>query len=161
MIKGRKNSLRLPQYDYSSDGAYFITVCVKDRKQLLSQIVGGDDHIAPKVELTQIGLKVQKYLDQIRGIDKYVIMPNHIHLIIIQNKLGSMWSSTPTNIPNIIRSFKTLVTKELGFSIWQTGYYDHIIRNEEDYLIKAQYIGNNPAKWQYDKYYSEPKEVKQ
>lgn len=49
MIKGRKNSLRLPQYDYSSDGAYFITVCVKDRKQLLSQIVGGDDCIAVNV----------------------------------------------------------------------------------------------------------------
>lgn len=84
MTRERKNKLRLTNYDYSSDGAYFITVCVKDRKQLLSRIVGGDDHIAPKVVLSQIGLKVQKYLIQIRGIDKYVIMPNHIHLIIIQ-----------------------------------------------------------------------------
>ena len=161
MNRKRKNSLRLPQYDYSSDGAYFITVCVKGRKQLLSRIVGCDDHIAPWVVLTPIGLKVQKYLSQIRGIDKYVIMPNHIHLIIIQNESGSMWSSTPTNIPDIIRSFKTLVTKELGYSIWQTSYYDHIIRDEEDYLIKAQYIDDNQVKWQYDKYYNEPKEVKQ
>lgn len=161
MTQERKNKLRLPNYDYSSDGAYFITVCVKGRKQLLSRIVGGDDHIAQKVVLTPIGLKVQKYLVQIIGIDKYVIMPNHIHLIIIQNKSGSMWSSTPTNIPDIIRSFKTLVTKELGFSVWQTSYYDHIIRDEEDYLIKAQYIDDNPAKWQSDKYYNEPKDVKQ
>ncbi len=72
-----------------------------------------------------------------------------------------MTASTPTNIPNIIRSFKTLVTKELGFSIWQTSYYDHIIRDEEDYLIKAQYIDDNPAKRQSDKYYYELKEVKQ
>lgn len=72
-----------------------------------------------------------------------------------------MWSSPPTNIPDIIRSFKTLVTKELGFSVWQTSYYDHIIRDEEDYLIKAQYIDDNPAKWQLDKYYNEPKDVKQ
>ncbi len=161
MNRERKNKLRLTNYDYSSDGAYFITVCVKGRKQLLSRIVGGDDHIAPKVVLTPIGLKVQKYLVQIIGIDKYVIMPNHIHLIIIQNKSGSMWSSNPTNIPNIIRSFKMLVTKELDISIWQTSYYDHIIRDEEDYLIKAQYIADNPAKWQSDKYYNEPKEVKQ
>ena len=72
-----------------------------------------------------------------------------------------MTTSTPTNIPNIIRSFKTLVTKELGFSIWQTSYYNHIIRDEEDYIIKAQYIDDNPAKRQSDKYYNELKEVKQ
>ena len=66
-----------------------------------------------------------------------------------------MWASAPTEacIPSLIRSWKTLVSKELGHSIWQRSYYDHVIRDMEDYLIKAKYIANNPAKWQEDDYF--------
>ncbi len=150
-LKSRKR-LRLIGYDYSKDGAYFITICTKDRRCILSNIVGTDDYICPKVQLTEIGRLVQKYILQINGIDSFVIMPNHIHLIIIKQS-GAMWSSHPTNVSSDIRTFKTLVTKDIGESIWQSKFYDHIIRDEYDYMVHLQYIDENPAKWIEDKYY--------
>lgn len=94
---------------------------------------------------------------QIKGIDSFVIMPNHIHFIIIKDnqQIGTMWSPCPTSISNDIRTFKTLVTKELSQSIWQSSFYDHIIRDEYDYMVHLQYIDENPAKWLEDKYYKE------
>ena len=102
---------------------------------------------------------VEKYIRSIPGIGAYVIMPNHVHMILhisATNLLqGPMWASAPTqaNVSSLIRSFKILVSKELGQSIWQRSYYDHIIRDEQDYLIKLQYIMENPAKWLDDDYY--------
>ena len=64
-----------------------------------------------------------------------------------------MWSSAPTSISSRIKTFKTLVTKELGQNIWQRSYYDHVIRDEHDYLRIAKYIMENPAKWMEDRYY--------
>ena len=143
---------RLKNYDYSSQGAYFITICTLDRKCILSRIVGGDALIAPQTNLTHCGEIARKYIESMPGIDKYVIMPNHIHLLIAID--GPMKASAPTiSVPNLIRSFKVLVSKEIGQSIWQRSFYDHIIRDEDDYLNHLQYIENNPAKWSEDKYY--------
>ena len=150
---------RLADYDYSQPGAYFLTICVKDRSCILGSIVGADDHIGPYTKLSNIGKIVEKYTRMIPGIDKYVIMPNHVHMILrISAKdpqEGPMWSSAPTNtsIPRIMRTWKTLITKEVGDSIWQRSYYDHIIRDEQDYIVRAQYIANNPARWCVDRYY--------
>ena len=126
---------RLKEYDYSTPGAYFITICVKDGKQLLSKIVGEDVGILPQNNLSQIGIICDEYVKSINvkyenvTVDKYVIMPNHIHLIIFLN--GTMWASSPTtNVETIIRSFKTMVTKEIGYSIWQRSYHDHVIRDK-------------------------------
>ena len=86
-------------------------------------------------------------MNNIPGITNYVIMPNHIHLIVEkENILNSVLS-------NDIRSFKTLVTKEVGFQIWQSSFYDHIIRDDYDYNVHLQYINDNPIKWYEDKYY--------
>ena len=82
---------RLENYNYSENGAYFITICVKDRKKILSDIVGDDAHIVPK----RIGLIVEKYIKNAREIEKYIIMPDHIHMIIRINN-GTMWASSPT-----------------------------------------------------------------
>ena len=150
---------RLADFDYSQPGAYFVTVCTKDRKCILSTIVGGDAHIAPYTRLTSVGIVADKYLRTIPGIAEYVIMPNHVHMILrisASDPLkGPMWASAPTqtNVPTLVRSWKTLVSKELGRSIWQRSYYDHVIRDEMDYIVKAQYIADNPAKWQDDDYY--------
>jgi REP element-mobilizing transposase RayT len=178
---------RLAEYNYSQPGAYFITVCVKDHKCILSTIVGGDAHIAPNAstivggdahiapnastivgadayigpypKLTNLGNVVEKYLKTIPGIGPYVIMPNHVHMILhisaTDVRQGPMWASAPTeaSVPSLVRSWKTLVSKEVGRSIWQRSYYDHIIRDEQDYLIKAKYIAENPARWEKDDYY--------
>ena len=150
---------RLADYDYSQPGAYFITVCTKDKRCILSTIVGGDAHIAPRTKLTAIGAIVEKYTRSIPGIAEYVIMPNHVHMILRisanESLQGPMWASAPTDasIPNLIRSWKVLISKELGQSVWQKSYYDHIIRDEYDYLVKARYIEENPARWSSDDYF--------
>ena len=89
------------------------------------------------------------------GIDAYVIMPNHVHMIVrIEPEDGAMWASTPTqSISDRIRSLKTLVSKKIGVSIWQRSFYDHVIRSEKDYLSIRQYIDDNPAGWAEDEYY--------
>ena len=127
--------------------------------RLLSTVVGGDAHIAPHVKLTAEGMVVRHYLETIPGVGHYVIMPNHVHFILhisAESTLqGPMWASAPTkaSIPALVRSFKTLVTKELGKTIWQRSYYDHVIRDEADYRVKAEYIMTNPARWREDVYY--------
>ena len=138
---------RLPDYDYSQNGAYFITICTQNRRKILSDIVGDDAHIVPKT----YGAIAEKYIRNILEVEKYAIMPDHIHMLI-RLDYGSMWASTPTNkIANIVRSIKVLVTKEVGESIFQRSYYDHIIRNQQDYDEVWEYIENNPHKWMLDR----------
>ena len=81
-------------------------------------------------------------------IDKFVVMPNHIHMIMIINK------ETENSIYRVIKQYKEYITKQIKESIWQKSYYDHIIRNEKDYLRIWQYIDENILKWSLDKYYN-------
>ena len=139
---------RLAEYAYDTPSAYFITICTKDRRNLLCDIVGDDAHIVPK----KYGMVAQKYLSHITELDKYVIMPNHIHMILRID--GTMKASSPTqSISTIVRSFKTMVTKEIGESIFQRSFHDHVIRGQADYDEIWTYIENNPKKWQLDRLY--------
>ena len=142
MTQPKRKLPRLPNYDYSQSGAYFITICTKNKEKCLSEIVGDDAHIVPKLP----GMLAEKYIATMPGIDKYVVMPNHIHMIlVIQN--GPMWASAPTqSVSQIVKSFKILVSKELGYSIFQRSFHDHIIRNEQDYQRIWQYIDTNAEK---------------
>ena len=176
MISGeelpKRKSNRLESYDYSSTGAYFVTVCVKGRKRILSEIikhVGGGALDDPRIRLTEFGKIVEKNLlssENISGvkIDRYVIMPNHIHAIIFLNsnkyagnKNGSSRAPTPTNemLPHIISTFKRFCGKEIGNDIFQRGYVDHIIRDREDYEEHLKYISENPVRWHDDELYTE------
>ena len=159
----RKN-VRLQDYDYSSGGAYFVTICTQNRAQILSQIVGGDVLDAPiNVKLLSFGKIVDKYIKKFNDfyeytvVDKYVIMPNHIHMIILI-KNGASGTSPPTKqhsvIPQFVSTLKRFVNKEVDHNIFQRSFYDHIIRDQNDYLQIWQYIDTNPAKWQEDKYYN-------
>ena len=152
----KRKPTRLKDFDYSKNGYYFITICTKDRKKILSDIVGDDAHIVPK----EYGQIVDKYIRNVFEIKKYVIMPNHIHLII-QIDNGTMWASSPTGHPHsnkvssVVRSIKTLTTKEIGKPIFQRSFHDHIIRDQNDYLKIWEYIENNPQKWKEDCFYTE------
>lgn len=151
----KRKANRLKNHNYC-DETYFITICTENKKCLFSQIVGADTIRPNTVKLTMYGKIVENAIHNIPTIypncrvDKYVIMPNHIHLILSVNHSDGRIISAPT----VIGQFKRYVTKTVGFSIWQKGFYDHIIRDNEDYITKAQYIENNPAKWQEDKYYA-------
>ena len=80
-------------------------------------------------------------------------MPNHIHLLLrIGADNGAPESTRPT-ISQVIGAFKRLTNKETGQKLWQSSFHDHIIRDENDYLTRWQYIDENPAKWAEDQYY--------
>ena len=148
---------RIPEYDYSTNGVYFITICTQDRRKILSHIVGGGALDAPVITLSKIGQIVEKYIlssNRIPGIsvDKYVIMPDHIHLLIRVDEAASVGTSrapSPTNmaIPHFVSTFKRFCHREVGSVIFQRSYYDHVIRNQRDYDEIWEYIENNPRKW--------------
>lgn len=152
----KRKPTRLKDYDYSSPGAYFVTICTKGRKELLSKITVGQGICAlPKSQNTAIGDEVEKailYINNNRGVsvDKYVIMPNHIHFIIIFDSGGG---GTPP-LQNIIGKFKSYTTKQFGEILWQRSFHDHIIRGEQDYNKIWEYIDTNVAKWEEDCFYS-------
>ncbi len=139
---------RLKNYDYSQNGVYFITVCVENRNPILSYIHVG----ANCVRLSKVGEIVEEEIKNISEIYKnvtvenYVIMPNHIHLLVFIDTFSGRTQFAPT-ISRIIKQFKGVITKRLGKSIWQKGFYDHIIRDEYDFQIRWQYIEDNPYRW--------------
>ena len=160
----RKHS-RLKTYDYTNSGCYFITFCTKDRGHVLSSIVGRGALTPPRVELTNIGKIAAEVIERTSvvypgiSIDNYVIMPNHVHLLIrISPVDGGVRAPRPTengsvSITEVIKAMKSITTRKIGTKIWQTSFYDHVIRNDEDYQTRFRYIKENPAKWQQDKYY--------
>ena len=92
-------------------------------------------------------------------VSDYVIMPNHIHLMLIVNENGRSGAPAPTPanalIPRYVSTLKRFVNKECKCDIWQRSYYDHIIRDKKDYDEKLNYILSNPYKWAEDEYYSD------
>ena len=158
----KRKSPRLSGYDYNEGGTYFITICTQDRKCLLSRIVGDDAHGVPKNSLTSFGRIAEKHI--LSGnkmnrvfVDKYVIMPNHIHLILIVEdaQSGTPGASSPTNavVPRFVAAFKRLTQQEIGERIFQRSYHDHVIRNQKDYLRIWEYMENNPKQWELDCFY--------
>jgi len=161
----KRKEIRLKEYDYSANGAYFVTVCIKDKKHLFWEKyktnVGANCVRLYEYQLSYTGCIVDKEIkgiDNIYGdivkIDKYVIMPNHIHMIIIIDDFYSGRTQFAPTVSRIIKQFKGAVTKKTGMSLWQKSFYDHIIRNYNDYLETWNYIDSNPQKWADDEYYS-------
>ena len=154
----KRKQNRLQNFDYSTNGAYFITICTHNKECILSNIVGEGLCALPKINLNPIGEEIEKsinyindYYDNIK-IVKHIIMPNHIHLLIEINNQTGGHGDPP--LQSIIGQLKSYTTNKYGKQLWQRSYYDHIIRNEEDYLNVWEYINNNPAKWTEDKYYN-------
>lgn len=140
----QRKKIRVGEYDYSQCGAYFVTICTQNRRPILSNIVGDDAHIVPK----RYGQIAEKYLKNAAEVEKYVIMPDHIHMLIRLEEQGAeKRSPQASRIASIVRSIKTLTTKEIGEPIFQRSYYDHVIRNQRDYNEIWEYIENNPRKW--------------
>jgi len=162
----KRKPTRWQFYDYNSVGAYFLTICTQDRKQLLSRIVGGDVLDAPNsFKLLPHGQIADTYIRQLNDfydnikIDHYVIMPNHIHMILFVLENGASRTSPPTKqhtaVSQFVSTFKRFCNKEYGGNIWQRHFHDHIIRNHRDYEKYRQYIYENPMRWRHDELYSE------
>lgn len=160
-----RRSVRLKSYDYSQQGAYYVTICTFQRICLFGEIENSE------TRLNQIGLIVQREWlrsAQIRSnlsLDEFIIMPNHLHGIIMIESDG-VSPTTPrkpglvrpaNSLSTIIWGFKSTVTKQVNWlrnspdaPVWQRNYYEHVIRDEKDLERIREYIANNPARWAED-----------
>ena len=190
----RRKTIRLQNYDYSQNGAYFVTICTAHKRPLFGVVRRGDPFGRPPVpayvELSETGRIVESYLTEIPShypdvhLASYVIIPDHIHMILVltQNqpqRAGQCPAPTeesdlscrrggtpgppattekpappcrrggtpgPPALPKIINAFKSLTTRKAGTSLWQRGYYEHILRNQQDFDEAAGYIAGNPVR---------------
>jgi REP element-mobilizing transposase RayT len=162
-MKQRKTQ-RLKDYDYTKDNEYFVTVCTKDHQSLFGEIVKGNmllNVLGESVKAAWIDLP-NHYQNVV--LDEYVVMPNHFHgiLIIDNSRLRADLSSAPTERRNglseFIRSFKSFSMRKINtindshVSVWQRGYYERIIRNQNELKRIREYIINNPLHWDNDEY---------
>ena len=167
-----RRSSRLKEYDYSQIGAYFITICIYNKRCLLGKVKNG------KIELNIAGQIIKKWWLELPHkfpnikIDEYIVMPNHLHGIIsiIKTNVGADPCVCPNNkgehigspLQKIIQWFKTMTTNEYIRRIkrdglppfhdkfWQRNYYEHIVRNEDELNQIRKYIAENPLKWERD-----------
>ena len=159
---------RLDHYDYSSPGAYFVTICTQNRRCVLSRIVGR--RLAPAetdgIEYTAFGKIAEEQLLLLLkdrypclSVDRYVIMPNHIHIILVLDGDAAGASPRPT-IMDAICAYKSLTTREckkvgMAEKLFQTSFYEHVIHSREDYDEIVKYIHENPMRWDCDELYTE------
>ena len=171
----RRKSTRLKNFDYSSAGAYFVTICVRDRMQILSEIVRTDltsvdktiviavgEGLAPPeitVKLKPCGEIVKEQLQLIETrfpsvtVEDYVIMPDHIHAVIFLHGKAGGASPSPT-LDDVICAFKSLTSRsckqKYGIEkMFQRSSAEHIVRDREDYETRRKYIYENPKRWYY------------
>lgn len=166
----QRKPVRLSGFDYSADGAYFVTVCTKNREMLfwnqsrypqnVGAIIGRPD-ISGDVNLSPLGIIAEKAVCSINSsypmvfVDNYVIMPNHVHILLrisSKNTVDGRPMVAPT-VSVIMQQMKGIVSKTAGYPIWQRSFHNHIIRNSEDYRRIYEYIENNPLNWQQDCFY--------
>ena len=129
-----------------------LTFCADGMKMILCDIKSKGILETPEIRLTEIGMITDKYIKQIPDhyqnvvIDIYVIMPNHVHILLTINR-SSPIGEKRIGVDTIIRSTKTLITKEIGYSVWQKGFHDVVVNSEQLYNNCYEYIRQNPTAW--------------
>ncbi len=169
-----RRSLRIPGYDYSQPGYYFVTLCTQDRDLLFGMMQ--DQWMIPN----DLGKLVEACWQEIPhhfpeiALDAFILMPNHLHGILVITGRGTACRAptskvhqpafgkpTAGSLATIIRSFKSAVTRgwhmnlcRVDRPIWQRNYFEYVIRNDRKLAQIREYIASNPAKWLKDKYFS-------
>lgn len=158
-----RHNTRLQGYDYNTPGAYFLTLCTENRKCLLSRIAWTGQLEGPSIDLLPYGIIAAKYINQLSSfygnlsVDSYVIMPNHIHILlrVLEGPSGkTVTTRQNTVVSRFVSTFKRFCNKEYGRNIWQQRSYDHIIRDQSDYDKHLTYIYENPFGWTKDELYT-------
>ena len=143
-----RRKVRLAGYDYSQPGAYFVTICARNRESIFGEIVAG------QMQHNQLGKHVASCWTKIPShfihvvLDALVVMPNHLHGILLLSDVVGAGHARP--LPVIIGSFKSATSKQAGTNIWQRSYWEHIIRDENELNRTRHYIEDNPVRWLTD-----------
>ena len=153
----QRKQTRLEKFDYGEIGCYFVTLCTQKRQHIfeIEHAVGNDLRVVPPIQNQIIHKWIKETENKFSNIrfDKYVIMPDHLHFI-----LNIKERHAGRSLQDVMRYFKTMTTNEyirgvknnilspFNKKLWQKSYYDHIIRNQEDYNEVWEYIDNNPQK---------------
>lgn len=167
----QRRSLRLPTFDYASHGAYFVTIVIQNRPMLFGDVIDGA--VAP----TDAGRMLEGWwhklvtkFERAVELDEFVVMPNHIHGIIGLTKAAAVVGAAPSgcpapsavSLPTVVGWYKTMTTnayvrgvRDAGWPLfakrlWQRGYYEHVVRDDDDLNRIRQYIIDNPARWSED-----------
>jgi REP element-mobilizing transposase RayT len=156
--KHKRRSIRLKWHDYSQNGAYFITICTQKRACLFGEIQNN------AMILNKMGTIVFDTWYDLPNhnshvlLDEFVIMPNHIHGIVMIGEAGSEPAPTRHGLSEIVRQLKTFSSARInnlrnshGIPVWQRNYYEHVIRNEKSFHAIREYIRYNPLNWISDK----------
>jgi len=157
-----RRTTRLKGYDYSSDGAYFVTLCTHNRECIFGHIIDGEMHLNEYGDIIKMVWHGLTYHYKYVELDEFIIMPNHIHgIIILQDAVGAGLKPAPTikrrGLTEIVRGFKTFSARGInqcrntpGIHVWQRNYHEHVIRDEADLCRVREYINNNPFQWDMD-----------
>ncbi|MBF8296081.1 MAG: transposase [Bacteroidetes bacterium] len=174
MIRGtrkQRKRLRLKEYDYSQPGAYFVTICTKDREERFGEIVDGEMRANNSAAVVwSCWNDLPNHYPNVE-LDAFVIMPNHVHgiIMVLDEQIVGATPASPLQrkrhrLGDIVGSFKSAVTKRAneirgtaGSPLWQRGYYDHIIRDDRSLTRIREYIAHNPQRWASDKENSDSK----
>jgi REP element-mobilizing transposase RayT len=159
---------RLKKFDYSQNGAYFVTICTKDKEKLLwnknfYDTSVGADNIRPqvKVPLSEYGKIADTAIKNISthythiNVENYIIMPNHIHILLFIDRFDDGRIISAPTLSVVIGQLKRWISRQIGKSVFQKSFHDHIIRNDEDYKKIYNYIESNPSLWTEDCFYIE------
>ena len=149
----KRKPIRIENFDYSAPGAYFITICTANREKIFWSDCRGELRSPANVPLSDIGIIVDNEIKKLNSVyhavrvDKYCIMPDHIHMILTIHADEVGRTQFAPTISRAIKQFKGSITKQVGRPIWQKSFYDHGIRNGQDYDEIWQYIESNPLKY--------------
>ena len=145
---------RLPDYNYAESGWYFVTFCTTHRRPLLSRVAptaeGAETVLLPAGKIVAEGIACLNGRAEGFGMEKYVIMPNHVHLLIAVSG-----EEPGKSVSSLIRRLKSFTSRRYGEKLWQRSFYDHIVRGEADFREIWRYIDENPLRWALDEYYKE------
>ena len=155
--KHHRRSIRLRGYDYRDPGAYFVTICTDERRYLFGEIIDDEMHLNDIAQAVQWIWNAMPERFPTIELDQYVIMPNHIHGIIVLHAYEGAMNCAPT-LGLILRTFKALATRYLHAAgatdfAWQRNYHEHIARKEGNLNGIRQYIIDNPIRWKEDEFY--------
>lgn len=154
-----RKALRLPGFDYTKPGAYFVTICTLRRRCLFGRVVNGSVRLSTAGKIVEEEWLLTATRRPYIALDAHVIMPNHVHgLIVIQepsrSKARCNRGAPPHSLSSVIGNFKAAASRRIAmaagdkrFALWQRSYYESIVRNTHELYVIRQYITNNPARW--------------